>query len=186
MKRWLSAVVLSLISFSVLAQSDFIQLKKHHKVIQSWYKDNDITFLQKDGSSVTALIDKIRDDSLYMRPYQVFYYTTRSGINMSDTVFYGTMTIHYQSIYGFPKQDEGSGLIKKGTLFKVGGGGFLLLNIINTLSNNQPVFGADNLPKLGIAAGVLAAGIALGLSHNSDCTIGKKYHVEYISAKPSS
>lgn len=186
MKLYLPAVILLLISFSSSAQSDFIQLKKHHKVIQSWYKDNDITFQLKNGSWITALINKIEDDSLYLRPYQVYYFTTRSGINMSDTIFSGFMKVHYHSIYAFPKQDEGSGLIKRGTLFKIGGGGFLLLNIINTLSNNEPVFGADNLPKIGIAAGVLALGFALGLSHNSDCIIGKKFRIEYISAKPSS
>lgn len=175
-----------MISLSVFAQSDFIQLKKHQKVIQSWFKDNDITFQLKNGSWLTAIINKIEDDSLYLRPFQIYYFTTRSGINMSDTIFSGLMKVHYQSISAFPKQDEGSGLIKNGTLFKVGGGGYLLLNIINTLSKNEPVFGADNLPKLGIAAGVLAVGFVLGLSHRSDCIVGKKYRIEYISAKPSS
>jgi hypothetical protein len=188
MNRCILTIITAFIITISFAQSssDFIQLKKKDKVIQSWFKDNDIYMQLKNGTWITALIYKIKDDSLYLRPYQVFYYTRGGGINTVDTVYYGTKTISVDYINAFPKQDEGSGLIRSGTLFKAAGGGYLLLNIINTLSKNDPVFGSDNLPNISIAAGVLAIGIALGLTHKSICIIGKKYHIEYIAVKPSS
>jgi hypothetical protein len=140
----------------------------------------------KNGTWINATIYNIKDDSLYLRPYHVFYYTRGGGINAVDTVYYGAKTISVNYIKAFPKQDEGSGLISPGTLFTAAGGGYLLLNIINTLSKNDPVFGSDNLPNISIAAGVLAVGVVLGLTHRSTYIIGKKYHIEYITVKPSS
>lgn len=184
MKRCATAVFILLIAYTSYAQSsDFIQLKKGDKVLQTWFKDNVIYMQLQNGTWMNAIIYKIKDDSLYLRPFEVVYYTRGQGINAMDTVFYGAKTINVNYINAFPK-DKGSGLIKKGTLFKAGGGGFLLLNVINTLSNNEPVFGADNLPKLSIAAGVLAVGVVLGLTYKPNYIIGKKYRIEYISIKP--
>ena len=95
------------------------------------------------------------------------------------------MPVHPNQLNAFPKDDEGFSYIKNGTLFYIAGGGYLLLNVINTLSNNEPVFGSDNLDNIGLAAGLLAVGLALDLTHKSTYTIGKKYRIEYISAKPS-
>jgi len=167
-------------------QADFFQLKKKDKVLKTWYKDNDIYFQLKNGQWVNAVIHNIRDDSLYLRPYQVQTFINRLGLNYLDTTFYGLMTIHINSIHAFPKEDEGFSYVKNGAIFKIAGGGYLLLNVINTLSANEPVFGEDNLPKVGIAVGVIAVGVVLGLTHKSAYIIGKKYHLEYISVKPSS
>jgi hypothetical protein len=186
MNRCILAIITFLILTSSFAQSDFIQLKKKDKVLQSWFKDNDIYVQLRNGTWINAMIYKIQYDSLYLQPYRVFYYTRGGGINAVDTVYYGTRTISINYINAFPKQDEGSGLIRNGTLFKAGGGGYLLLNIINTLSKGDPVFGSDNIPNISIAAGVLALGLALGLTHKSTFVIGKKYHIEYIGTKSSS
>jgi hypothetical protein len=186
MNRCILAIATTLIITSCFSQSDFIQLKKKDKVLQSWFKGNDIYVQLKNGTWMTALIYKIQYDSLYLRPYQIYYYTRGGGINAVDTVYYGTRTISINYLNAFPKQDEGSGLIRNGTLFEAGGGGYLLLNIINTLSKNEPVFGSDNLPKISIATAVLALGIVLGITHKPNYIIGKKYHVEYIYTKPSS
>ncbi|HEX5150873.1 MAG TPA: hypothetical protein VFW07_05465 [Parafilimonas sp.] len=167
------------------SQSDFFQLKKRDKVLKTWYKDNDIYFQLGNGQWITAVIHKIQDDSLYLRPYQVQTFVNRLGLNYLDTTFYGLMTIHINSIHAFPKDDEGFSYVKNGAIFKIAGGGYLLLNIINTLSDGDPVFGEDNLPKIGIAAGVIAVGVVLGLTHKSTYIIGKKYRLEYIAVKPS-
>src|SRR5580765_7951298 len=68
-------------------QADFFQLKKKDKVLKTWYKDNDIYFQLKNGQWVNAVIHNIRDDSLYLRPYQVQTFINRLGLNYLDTTF---------------------------------------------------------------------------------------------------
>ncbi|MEP6466658.1 MAG: hypothetical protein ABJB05_10155 [Parafilimonas sp.] len=161
-------------------------MKKKDKVLQSWFKGNNIYTQLKNGQWINAVIYNIKDDSLYLRPYVVHTYINRLGLNFLDTTYYGMMTIHPDKINAFPKHGESFSYVKNGTIFEIGGGGYLLLNIINTLSDNDPLFASGNIPKLSIATGVLALGIALGLTHKSNYIIGKKYHVEYIYTKPSS
>jgi hypothetical protein len=185
MNRCTITLLALLISTSCFSQTDFIQLKKKDKVLQTWFKDNYIYLQLKNGQWINALIHKIQDDSLYLRPYNVQTYINRLGFNALDTIYYGLMTIHVNNIKAFPKDDEGFVYIKDGTLFKIAGGGYALLNIINTLSNNEPPFGSDNLPRLAVAAGVFAVGEILSLTHKKYYTIGKKYRIEYITVKPS-
>lgn len=185
MNRCAIALLTLLICTSCFSQTDFIQLKKHNKVIQTWFKDNYIKVQLKNGQWIDAVIHKIQDDSLYLRPYVVQTYINRLGLNYLDTTYYGLMPIHFNDIKAFPKDDEGFAYIKNGALFKIAGGGYALLNIINTLSSNEPPFGSDNLPKLAIAAGVFAVGVVLGHTHKDEYIIGKKYHIEYVTVKPS-
>lgn len=185
MKRCILSIIAALALTSSFAQSDFIQLKKNNKVIQSWFKGNDFYGRLKNGNWITAEIYKIQDDSLYLRPYVVRTYANRLGLPFLDTTYYGLMTVHPNQLNAFPREERGFAYVRNGWIFDIAGGGYLLLNVINTLSDKEPVFGSDNLPKVGIAAGVLAVGVILGLTHKSTYIIGKKYHLEYISAKPS-
>ena len=185
MNRCFLILITIFIANTSFSQSDFFQLKKRDKVLKSWYKDNDIYFQLKNGQWITAVIHKIQDDSLYLRPYQVQTFVNRLGLNYMDTTFYGLMVIHINAIHAFPKEDEGFSYVKNGAIFKIAGAGYLLLNVINTLSDHEPVFGKDNLPHIAIATGVLALGIVLGLTHKSTYIIDKKYHLEYIAVKPS-
>lgn len=185
MNRCIIAIITAFIVTPSFAQSDFIQLKKKNKVIKSWFRGNDFYGQLESGQWVTAVIHKIQDDSLHLRPYIVQTYANRLGLPFLDTTYFGIMPVHIKQLKAFPKEDEAFSYVKNGLIFELAGGGFMLLNIINTLSDNEPVFGKDNLPKIGIAAGVLALGVVLNLTHKSTYIVGKKYHIEYISAKPS-
>ena len=185
MNRCILILITAFIITSSFAQSDFIQLKKNNKVLKTWFKDNNITLQLKNNQWLDAMIYKIQDDSLYLRPYVVQTYVNRIGLNFLDTTYYGLMIIHTSYIKAFPKEDEGFAYVKNGAIFKIAGGGYALLNVINTLSNHEPVFGKDNLPKILIALSVFAVGEILSLTHKKDYIIGKKYRIEYISVKPS-
>jgi hypothetical protein len=179
MNRCILTVITAFVITSSFAQSDFIQLKKNNRVLQTWFQGDYIYAQLKNGQWINAEIYKIQDDSLYLRPFTVRTY-------FLDTTFFGLMTIHINYLMAFPREDKGFSYVKNGTIFIIGGGGYLLLNVINTLSNNEPVFGSDNLPNVAIATAVLALGVALRLTHKSTYIVGKKYHIEYISSKPSS
>jgi hypothetical protein len=186
MNRCLLILLTAFIFTSSFAQSDFIQLKKKDKVVQTWFKDNYITLQLDNGQWMEAVIFKIQDDSLYLRPYVLQIGYNRLGLTTLDTLYYGLMTIHVNRIKAFPKTDESFAYVKNGLIFKIAGGGYLLLNAINTLSDHDDFFASDNIPKISIAAGVLTIGIVLGLTHKTSYEVGKKYHIEYISAKASS
>ena len=185
MNRCILAFFAVFIITSSFAQSDFIQLKKKNKVIKTWFRGNDFYGQLSNGQWITAVIYKIQYDSLYLRPYIVRTLPNRLGLPFLDTTYYGIMPVHINALHAFPKEGEAFSYVKNGLIFQIAGGGYILLNVINTLSDNEPVFGSDNLPQLTIAAGVLAVGVVLGLTHKSTYTIGKKYRIEYISAKPS-
>lgn len=185
MNRCIIAIIAAFIITPSFAQSDFIQLKKNNKVIKTWFKGNDFYGQLQNDQWVTAEIYKIQDDSLYLRPYIVQTFANRLGLPFLDTTYYGIMPVHYNQLKAFPKEDEAFSYVKNGLIFEIAGGGYIILNVINTLSDNEPVFGKDNLPQLSIAAGVLALGVILNVTHKTSYIIGKKYHIEYISAKPS-
>src|SRR4051812_32539638 len=85
MNRCLLTLLTAFILTSSFAQSDFIQLKKKDKVIQTWFKDNYITLQLDNGQWMEAVIFKIQDDSLYLRPYALQIGYNRLGLNTLDT-----------------------------------------------------------------------------------------------------
>jgi len=107
MNRCIFVLITAFIATSSFAQSDFIQLKKNDRVLKTWFKDNYITLQLKNNQWLDAVIYKIQDDSLYLRPYVVNTYANRLGLPFLDTTFYGLMPIHTSYIKAFPKDDEG-------------------------------------------------------------------------------
>ena len=160
-------------------------LKKKNRVIQTWFSGQHIYVELKNGNWINALINKIQLDSLYLQPFATPVVLNRFGMPVTDTVFYGVMNVAVNNLHAFPKNESVS-YIKNGLLLQLGGGGYLLLNVINTVSNNEPVFGDKNILKISLAAAVLAIGTVIHTTHKSNYIIGKKYQVEYISSKPSS
>jgi len=179
-------ILILLICISKISNAqDIIVLKDRKKVIETWFAGQHIQLQLQNKQWVSALINKIQNDSLYLRPFVTQVLVNRWGMPYEDTTFYGFMNIGVNDIYAFPKKDESFPYIKNGFIFQVGAAGYLVLNLINTLRDNEPFFGEDNLPKVIIATGVFAAGTLLQVLHKSTLVIGKKYRVEYISSKPS-
>ena len=56
----------------------------------------------------------------------------------------------------------------------------ILLNIINTASSGDPVFGEDNIDNIAIAAGVFAVGTVMHLTHKKSHVLGKKYRMQIV------
>ena len=88
MNRCILILIAVLIITSSFAQSDFIQLKKNDKVLQTWFKDNDIYMQLKNGQWINAIIYKIEKDSLYLRPYIVQTFVTNYLVDRLDCVYW--------------------------------------------------------------------------------------------------
>ena len=66
MKCCLLTIITAFVLTSSFAQSDFIQLKKNNKVLETWFKGDYIYAQLKNGQWINAEIFKIQDDSLYL------------------------------------------------------------------------------------------------------------------------
>ena len=70
--------------------------------------------------------------------------------------------------------------LKYGTIFIVGGLGYVALNLINGAYLHESVSNKENMKKLGIAVGVAGGGFLLQyLQIRSERNI-KKYRIDYI------
>jgi len=168
------------------AQSDFIVLKKRHTTIQNYMPGDFITILLVNDNWLGGYIKKIQNDSIYVRTFSIRVYVDSWGLHSTDTAWGSIEKISMANIKGVPKQHEGFAYIKNGQLLEIGAGGYILLNVINTLGHKDPLFSQQNASRLGTAGAVLAAGIILNLTYSDHTMLGKKYHLDYIKLNASS
>lgn len=186
---------LLLINFKqAFTQKDFFVLMKHHQTLQTFVEDSHITFQFNNGSWITGIITKIQNDSFYFKQEIIHYY-----LMGSDTQYISGYKIALADVHAIPRKNfsynyAGDNIhltygrqsfiyIKNGFIFKLLGGGYIALNLINDLSDNEPPFAKNNIAPLGIAAAAYIAGIMLHRNYKPVLVLGKKYHLEYISVK---
>ncbi len=172
--------ILLLFSFgSSFAQpSDFIIIKKKGKTIHSYYPGTQIEFITTGGVYKNALINKIKNDTLYLQEFLVRQLPTQLGFNIIDTAGSFRYAYHYNQIKSIGSNPQ------KG--FNISGSGAALLGggILLTLAN-AVVYVADRdkfSPALmGASAGLGLAGYFLSKAGSTGIVIGKKnYHIEYM------
>lgn len=173
-------VGLSFFVVNVTLSQDFLLLKKGHKTIASFYTGNAITFRTTSGNWVDAYINKIAGDTLYIKEFELIRYVNSWGMPSVDTMWRNRRKITVKDMSAFPRKDQSVNYIKDGTLFKVAGGGYILLNVINTLSDGDNLFDNNNGTRLGIAALVFAIGTLMHTSRSPVIVVGKKYKLQYI------
>lgn len=175
-----SLLICCLFSLSVLAQRDVLLLKQKNQTIQSWTTGSYLLFQFSSKQWIEGIIKKIQNDSILIDQIQVRQVGNQFGLPTIDTAHFGLMKFHISEIYGMPKRGSASNLFTNGSLFQLGSGAYILLNVTNSLIKSDPVFGSDNLPKLGIAAGVFIVGKLLEKSHKTYLQMGKKYRMVTI------
>jgi hypothetical protein len=162
------------------AQHDLLLLKKNSQTIQTWSTGSYILFQFSSKQWIEGIIKSVKNDSLIVDQIQVRQVPNQFGFFSSDTVHFGLLKLHVHEIYGMPKRNAGGNIISNGTLFQFGSAAFASLNIINSLIKGEAVFGPDNLPALGIAAGVFILGKILQVSHQPYLKMGSKYRMTTI------
>lgn len=172
---------LIVLAFSNLqAQSDFFVLKKRHTTVKSYYKGVYITVMLTNDTWLGGYITKIQHDSVYIRTFTERIYSDEWGLHSVDTAYGATQRIAVSSIKAVPKEHEGFTYVKDGSLFMIGAGGYMALNIINTVGKREPLFGHNNSPRLITAASVFGGAVILNLLHKNYITLGRRYHIDYI------
>lgn len=161
--------------------ADFVVVKKKGRSYKTFLKGTYTSFFTTEGEYIQGRILDIRNDSLFFREIIIRQVPTQWGVTRLDTVATPVRSIHYQNIRAIPRQDHSFSYIKNGTLLMIGGGGYILLNLVNGAYLHDPPFSKKNLPGMATATGVLAAGFVMSKLHKPSLRIEKKYTIHYIN-----
>ncbi len=183
--------LLMFLTYKVKAQKDFFVLMKNHQTIQNFIEGSHITFQFNNGDWITGIITKIQKDSFYFKQEIIHYY----GMG-TDTQYYSGYKLALSDIHAMPRANASYNYVgdevvptygrqsfvyvKNGLVFKLLGGGYIALNLINNLTQNEPPFAKKNIAPLSIAAAVYLVGVLLHLNYKPVLVLGKKYHLQYI------
>ena len=169
-----------LLAFTAKGQADFLVLKKRNKTIDRYFEGNTINCRLRGNEWIRALIITITKDSIFLKPFQEAQFLNAIGIPYSDTLWANRRKIAISSIDAFPREDESFQYIKNGAIFQIAGGGYIALNVINTLSAGDQLFDDNNGTNLAIAAGVLAIGTIMHITYSPYIRLGKKYKLQAL------
>lgn len=179
MKLLLTVLLLTFCSYS-FAQSDLLVLKQRKQTIQTWVPGSLINFQFSSKQWIQGIIKTIRNDSILIEQIVIRQVPNQFGFPTIDTAKLGILKLHVNEIYGIPKRGSGGDIFTNGTLLQLGSGGYIFLNLINSLIRNEQVFSSVNLTRIGIAGAVFAVGSLLQASHKTYIQLGKKYTMQTI------
>lgn len=174
MLKLIAAIVIACTTSSLHAQPDFMVLKKKHTTIHTYFPGSYISFRIGEDMWLSGYIQRIQHDSIYLKAFREQPFVDAWGMIATDTIYTAVQRVAIKNITAFPKEAEGFSYIRNGAILEIGAGGYMFLNIINTLSNKDPLFGQHNVPRLGTAAAIFAAGLLLNLTHRDYYNTGEK------------
>ncbi|MCW3087373.1 MAG: hypothetical protein JWQ78_759 [Sediminibacterium sp.] len=180
MKQLLLLLLLITCGIFVRAQSDLLVLKQRNRTIQTWIPGSFIDFQFSSKQWIQGIIKAVRNDSVIIEQVMIVQVPNRFGFPTIDTAKMGLFKLHVNEIYGMPKRNFNNGILSNGTLFQLGSGAFVFLNVFNSLIHNEQVFSSANLSKIGVGGSVFLAGSLLHAGHRTYITLGKKYSMRTV------
>jgi hypothetical protein len=158
--------------------SDFITVKKRNgKTIKTFFPGIPISFITFDKRPVSGLITAIRNDSVFVKEFDIKPMYNSIGIPVTDTAGIYLSGFNYKEI---DQVDVYEGMrfqeVTPGRILIIGGTGYALLNVINGAYLHQSITSSKNLTSLGIAAGAVGTGLLLNYLKKH----ANKSHVEYV------
>lgn len=178
--KLLLPMLLFIYTTSFSQSADFIQLKKNNKTITSFYSGSNIAFSTEGGGYINALINGIKNDTLFLQEFIIRYLPTTIGTYIIDTAGSYHYKFHYKQIAVIGK--------KENTNFNTKGSGAALLGgaVVLTVASGV-IYVADrekfSAPLLFTAVGLGTLGyfMAKGKKGGSGMLIGKKYKLVYVN-----
>ena len=187
MKQTILFILLLAITKVTLSQtSDFIVLKKrNNRTIKTYYPGAFISAHTYNGFAVNGFIKEIRNDSLIILQEETRLVAADFG-SIVDTVSYRIgldyreiKTFHYTGDYTWGRK-RGFAQITLPKLMKIGGIGFIILELVNSTYRKESLSENNKALPLAIAAGVAATGFAITYFQNKSDKAGGKYKVVYV------
>ncbi|GAB3005455.1 hypothetical protein GCM10027051_00390 [Niabella terrae] len=184
MIRLLSVMGLLLVSCCAQAQvPDFIAVRKKNGItVKSYYAGTDISFISKEGRRYDGRVDRVANDSIFLKYYQTNAYTNVFGTLSYDTVNTYIVPVHYQDIKQvlIPREMKKSHYLNTvGKLAFYGGYGYTLLNIVNSGNGYKP-FARDNLANTAVGLGIGTLGLILNRRYRKGYQRSGKYRIVYM------
>jgi hypothetical protein len=179
-------LLLSITEVTLSQSSDFIVLKKrNNRTLKTYAPGAFISAITYSGFPINGFIKEIRHDSIIILQQERRLVSTDFGSEL-DTVSYTigvdyhqVKTFHYTSQYTWGRK-RGFAEVTIPRLMRVGGVGFLILELVNTAYRKESLTANNKLVPLGIAAGVAATGFAITYFQNRSDKAGGKYKVVYV------
>ena len=186
MLRLLLTTTLISVYFLATSQvSDFISVrKKNGRTIQSFYPGSPIIVETLQGSYLDGWVEEIKNDSVFVKVYDIRYYRTGYGGTLIDTVRSYIIPVHYKEIKGIKVfENKRSVPSKVSKLLIIGGVGYFVLNLANGAYLNQSVKDQKNLRSLGISVAAVGAGLLMNRLFKPNNFSEKKHRVVYVKMK---
>lgn len=182
MMRWLFVLLLPLTLFS--QSSDILLLQKNHRTIRQFHPGTPVTFFTTEHLAVSAIVDSIKRDSIFLLQYGVRMVPNGFGGYRPDTLGRYKLGFSLDNIYSFPAPPPRFAVIRNGLIFMIGGAAYLVLNLVNSTREKVPPFGKDNRPHLAWGAGAVVFGYLLHRLRVKEYRVGKKYQLKYLEVQP--
>lgn len=189
MKSILSFIVLLSFTISGFAQqSDFIVLKKrNNRTIKTYSAGSHLTARTHNGFDVNGFIIAIRNDSVYVRQMETRLGGTEFGAVIDTITYIVGMDYRELSRFYYTRDNvlgrkKGFAVVTLPRLMMIGGTGFVLLEVINSLYRKESLNEHNKLPVLAAAAGVAVAGYFLQKMNNQKDKAGNRFQVMYVKA----
>lgn len=189
MRLFLLLVILTTVSAESFAQvSDFIKVvKRNNRTLKTYFPGSTISLQTVYGNNIFGTVQAIRNDSVYVKEYDIRSVPNRWGVASVDTLGTYVVGVHYKDIDLVVMKKGGSfGFIKNGSLMTIGGLGYVTLNLLNGKYLKESISNTKNMKTLGIALGVAGAGLLLNRLQRHNNRNGKKYRVKYVDMKTPS
>lgn len=177
--RRLPVIILLFLTCPAHAQSsDFILIKKNGKTLFSYYAGSQIEFITTGGAYRNALINSIKNDSIYLQEFVVRQLPTTLGYYITDTAGSFRYVYHYNQVKSIgPKPQRGFNVSGSGAALLGGGTLLFLASGIVYIADREKFSPA----LMGAAAGLAGIGYLLSKSGSKGTVIGKKHcRIEYI------
>lgn len=164
---------------------DFISVKKRNGIsVKNYYAGTDISFVTKDNRRYDALIDRIVNDSIFLRYYDLYQYPNIFGTTSYDTVTTYILPVYYKNIKQIllPNLSYRNSLLRRlGIYATTGGFGYGVLNVANgLLQKAKPLFDNRNARNVAISTAVGLAGVYLQRRHGRNKQNYKRYKIVYV------
>lgn len=183
MKSYILVIIFLLNAAIAFSQAgDFVVIKNKNQTVRTFFRGSVAQFQTNTGEWFNGKIVNIQNDSLFFREIIVRQMPTPWGVYRLDTMTTFTRKILFTDIVAIPRKTESFRYIKNGSLLMIGGGGFIGLNLINSIQQRYAPLGKDNLPNLLVAASAFALGKTMQKLRKPYIIMGKKYKVVYIKA----
>ena len=188
MFRLLLLTALTLGCFTASSQvSDFISVrKKNGRIIKSFFPGSPIIAETFYGSYLDGWVEAIKNDSVFIKIFDVRYYRAMHGGTITDTVRTYIIPIYHKEIKSIPVFEKRKKIPAKiSKLLLIGGAGYFLLNLANGAYLNQSVSDKKNLKSLGISLGSVGAGLLLNRLFKPNNFSEGKHRIVYVKMKTS-